>query len=270
MKLYHKKLGEGNALIILHGLFGSSDNWLTIGRALSIHFEVWLIDLRNHGRSPHHSENSYDGMAADLLELMYDNHLDKAIIMGHSMGGKVAMNFALKNPNRVSHLIVLDIAPKSYLFSLKLDSETLNHKKIIEVMMNFDFANMKTREQLDIAFSKSIKSSQVRQFLLKNITRGYDDNFTWKINLIALYTNLNEILDGVTLNPESFGYGIIGFPVLFIKGGNSEYITPDDEEHIKRIFLYSQIISLSGAGHWLHVDQPDLLIQSIFDFLNVT
>jgi esterase len=269
MKLYHRKLGKGYPLIILHGLYGSSDNWFTIGRKLSEHFEVWLIDLRNHGQSPHSSEHNYNVMAADLLELMYDNHITKAVVMGHSMGGKVAMNFSLKNAKMISHLIVLDIAPKAYSSSINFDSDSLNHKKIIELMLQFDFTGLTTREQLDNAFANSIKDAQIRQFLLKNITRGYDDNYTWKINLSAIYTNLNEIIDGVDLKPENLDDSIVGFPALFIKGANSEYITSDDEEMIKLIFPYSQFVSISSAGHLLHIEQPEQLIKEIYNFLNV-
>jgi esterase len=269
MKLYHRKLGKGSPLIILHGLYGSSDNWLSIGRKLSEHFEVWMVDLRNHGRSPHSADHNYNVMAADLLELMYDNHLTKAIIMGHSMGGKVAMNFALKNAKMISHLIILDIAPKSYSSYINIDFESLNHKKIIEELLKFDFRGLETREQLDLAFSESIKDAPLRQFLLKNITRGYDDDFTWKINLMALYSNINEIIDGVNLKPENLEDDVADFPVLFVKGANSEYITLDDEEIIKLIFPYSEFVSISSAGHLLHIEQPEQLIKAIYNFLKV-
>jgi esterase len=268
MKLFYRKFGEGQAFIILHGLFGASDNWVTIGRELSAQFEIWLPDLRNHGRSPHSTEHDYNSMANDLLEFIVDHNIQKPIILGHSMGGKLAMNFAVQHPDRICQLIVIDIAPKSYL-SFQNQSNTLNQRSILEIMMNFDFSGIKQRDQLDVNLSKSIKNDQIRQFLLKNVKRDAENSFNWIINVSTLYKNFNNILEGFVLSSGSLDELISGFPVLFIKGANSEYITNDDEEIIKRIFPYSEIISIPGAGHWVHVDQPDLLIKSIKQFLNL-
>lgn len=269
MKLFYRKFGQGVPFVIIHGLYGSSDNWVTIGRALSAHFEVWLLDLRNHGRSPHSDNHNYDVMTADLLEFLNDHQLEKPVILGHSMGGKTAMNFAFYYPSRLSALIIIDIAPKSYLFSIELESDTLNHKKIMEGMLSFDFKGISHREQLDKLFTSSFKSAQIRQFLLKNVKRNDDGTFGWIINLNALFNNLNAILDGIAANPNTIGEPIRGFPVLFVKGGESQYITPDDNDQIKRIFPYADMVTILGSGHWLHAEQPELLIKSIYQFLDM-
>jgi len=177
------------------------------------------------------------------------------------------MNFAAKHPGRISNLIVVDIAPKSYLFAIDLKNAAINHKLIIETMLNFDFTGITNRAQLDSIMSESIKSIGVRQFLLKNIKRNHHKMFEWTLNVKALHANLNEILGGVALNQTNFGSEIDGFSTLFIKGANSDYILKDDEEMIKNIFPYCIIETIAGAGHWIHVDQPAQLLQSVFRFL---
>lgn len=269
MKLYFRKFGGGPPFIILHGLYGSSDNWVSIGRELSAWFEVYLLDLRNHGRSPHSPEHSYKNMAGDLKVFMDEHQIQKAIILGHSMGGKVAMNFSFLFPEKITHLIVLDIAPKSYLFSSELQSDTLNHKKILQAMMNFDFSGIQNREELDEHLSKVIRNRQVRQFLLKNVKRNKDHTFGWIINVKSLYLNLNNILDGFSEELATIGEPVTGFPVLFIKGAKSEYITRDDETLIKKIFPYSDIQSIPGAGHWLHAEEPALLLKSVLKLFDL-
>jgi pimeloyl-ACP methyl ester carboxylesterase len=270
MKLFHRKFGQGPSFIIMHGLYGSSDNWVTVARTLSSHFEVWLPDLRNHGRSPHSQEHNYRLMAEDLLEFMNEHSIEKSIVLGHSMGGKAAMRFAYLYPERLSHLIVLDIAPKSYMFSINQTSDALNHKSILETMLNFDFSGMSSREFVEQKLSESIQNMEIRQFLLKNVKRRIDNTFGWIINVPALHANLYHILDGFTGENNSLGDPIISFPVLFMKGGNSDYIELDDLELIRRIFPYSDFVTIPDAGHWLHVEKPDLIIKEIFNFLDLS
>lgn len=268
MKLFFRKFGEGAPIIILHGLYGSSDNWVTIGRALSEHFEVWLVDQRNHGKSPHSLEHSYQDMQEDLREFMDDQQIGKAILIGHSMGGKTVMQFAIENPDRVSHLIVLDIAPKSYLFSLDIESDTLNHKKIMESMLSVDFKGIEQRHELDDLLSKKIRSQRIRQFILKNVKRGDDKSFGWRLNIEALYSNLNEILDGVAITGQGLGEEITGFSVLFVKGGNSDYISIEDKERIQDLFPYAEFETINNAGHWLHAEQPEELLKVLKGFID--
>jgi esterase len=268
MKLFYRKFGEGAPIIILHGVYGSSDNWVTIGRALSEQFEVWLVDQRNHGKSPHSQDHSYPAMQQDLKELMDEYHIQKAILIGHSMGGKTVMQFAVENPDRVSHLIVLDIAPKSYLFSLDIGSDMLNHKKIMESMLAVDFTGVKHRSELDDLLAKQIRSERIRQFILKNVKRGEDKSFKWRLNINALYNNINQILDGFSVTGQTMGNKITGFPILFVKGGKSDYIAEEDKERIQDIFPYANFKTIENAGHWLHAEEPDELLKILKGFID--
>ena len=268
MKLFYRKFGEGVPIIILHGLYGSSDNWVTIGRALSEEFEVWLVDHRNHGKSSHSNEHNYHVMQEDLKEFIEEHQIRKAIVIGHSMGGKVAMQFAVNNPEKISHLVVLDISPKSYLFSLNIESDTLNHKNIMESMLGVDFSGIKHRSELDDLLSNKIRSNRIRQFILKNVKRQEDKSFGWRLNIEALYANLEEILDGFSVSGQSFGEEITGFSVLFVKGGNSDYIAEEDKESIQSIFPYAEFETIHNAGHWLHAEQPDELLKVLKNFIN--
>jgi esterase len=268
VKLFYRKFGVGDPVIILHGLYGSSDNWITIGRALSEQFEVWMPDLRNHGRSPHSSKHTYEDMQNDLVEFMNEHEIEKATLIGHSMGGKAVMHFSMNHPERISHMIVIDIAPKSYLFSLELESDTLNHKTIMEAMMDLNFEGVKHREELDELLSKNIRSIKIRQFLLKNVKRNEDKSFGWSLNIEALYENLEHILDGTSLSGANLGEGITNFPVLFIKGANSDYITEEDKEKIQEVFPYAEFQTILNAGHWLHAEQPDELLRTLINFIN--
>ncbi len=268
MKLFYRKFGEGVPIIILHGLYGSSDNWITIGRALSKEFEVWLVDQRNHGKSPHNQMHTYQAMQEDLKELMDEHKINKAILIGHSMGGKTVMKFAIENPDRVNHLIVLDIAPKSYLPWLDVESDSLNHKAIMESMLSVDFSGIKHRSDLDELLSKKIRSTRIRQFILKNAKRKEDKSFGWRLNIGALYENLYQIVDGFSITGQSLGDEITGFSVLFVKGGNSGYINEEDKERIQDIFPYAEFKTIEGAGHWLHAEQPDELLKTIKNFID--
>ncbi len=264
MKLFFRKLGKGQPFIILHGLYGSSDNWVSIARELSANFEVWLIDLRNHGHSPHSKDHNYGLMAEDLYAFIAEHQLIKPILLGHSMGGKTAMYFADKYPELLSHLIIIDIAPKSYLFSIDIQSDTLNHKQIMEGMLAIDFSRLKKREDLNKELAKFIPNEQIRQFLMKNIKRNHDMSFGWILNIEDLYENINNILDGFKPTGNK---SIQDFPVLFVKGAESEYITSDDLDEIKSFFPNAKLEIIPHAGHWLHVQQPELLIKKLKEFL---
>jgi esterase len=203
-----------------------------------------------------------------LLEFMDDNQLKKAIILGHSMGGKVAMHFACSHAERISHLLILDIAPKSYLYSLKHEDELYNHKNLMETMLKFNFDCISQRAQIESKLSETIKNNQIRQFLLKNIKRQEDGTFSWLLNIESLYANLPEILDG-SETYNNLSDGIRGFQTIFLKGSDSKHISPDDEELIRSIFPYAEIQAIPGAGHWLHAEQPELVIKAIYNFLEM-
>ena len=261
MELFFRKYGQGPPLIILHGLYGSSDNWVSIGRELAKNFEVFLIDQRNHGRSPHSFDHNYQLLKEDLLEFMDKQSIKKAIIIGHSMGGKTAMFFAADYPERLSHLIVADISPKSYKSTHS--SQLLAHSTIIKAMYNLDFYGISSRQKIDDILAKSIPENKVRQFLLKNIKRSKDNEYSWSLNIKAIKNELINIMDSLDENQ----FEITGFPVLFIKGENSDYILEEDKKTIQHIFPFADIKTIPNTGHWLHAEQPELFLKKIKDFI---
>lgn len=261
MKLFFRKYGQGPPLIIIHGLYGSSDNWVSIGRELSSDFEVFLIDQRNHGRSPHTIDHNYQLLKEDLHEFMDQQSIDKAIIIGHSMGGKTAMFFATSYPDRISHLIIADISPRSYKSSNS--NQLLSHTKIIRAMYNLDFYGITSREDIDEILAKSIPENRIRQFLLKNIKRSKNNEYSWTLNLKTIRNELSKIMDGLDENQTE----IVGFPVLFLKGANSDYISDKDLKFIQKIFPFADIETIPEAGHWLHAEQPELFLQKVRNFI---
>ncbi len=267
MDLFFRKYGSGPPLIIVHGLYGSSDNWVTIGKELGKRFEVFIPDQRNHGRSPHSDHHNYDLMRDDLSEFMDKHSIEKAILLGHSMGGKTIMFFATSCPERVNGLIVVDIAPKSY-FSYSGESvQAADHLFIIRAMENMDLSKIPNRDEANRELSSKIKSERVRQFLLKNLARSKNGAFRWKLNIEAIRKDLVRILEGLNASKFERGNQITGFPVLFIRGANSTYILDSDIPFIRKIFPYAEVIAIPGAGHWLHAEQPDLLIETVVQFV---
>ncbi len=261
MELFFRRLGEGPPLIIIHGLYGSSDNWVSIGRKLAGNFEVFLLDQRNHGNSPHSADHNYQLLKEDLKEFMDKQSIEKAIIIGHSMGGKTAMFFAAEYPERVSHLIVADISPRSYKTSTS--SQLLFHNTIIKAMLKLDFYGINSRDEIDEILAKSIPEQRIRQFLLKNINRTKDNEYSWNLNIKTIKNELGNIMDGLNEDQSE----ITGFPVLFLKGEKSEYIQKDDEELIFKIFPYADIETIPNAGHWMHAEQPEIFLQKVSDFI---
>jgi pimeloyl-ACP methyl ester carboxylesterase len=270
MKLFFRKYGEaGPPMIIVHGLYGSSDNWVSIARDLADRFEVYVLDQRNHGQSPHSPQHDYPSMREDLRELMDDQGIKKAILIGHSMGGKTVMSFAEAWPERVQALVSVDIAPKSYR-NLALASRTAaNHSNMIDAMMKVDLSKIESREDADLSLAASIGSERIRGFLLKNLRRDAGGTFAWRINLEAISNNLEAIFDGMDREAIAARGGITGFPALFISGGDSEYIRARDYQTIKDIFPTAEIVTVKGAGHWVHAEQPDLLVKTIRYFLDI-
>jgi len=265
MDLFFRKFGNGPPLIILHGLYGSSDNWVSLGKKLSAGFEVYLLDQRNHGKSPHSPHHNYHLLKEDLKKFMDKQSIEKAIILGHSMGGKTAMFFAVDYPDRVNNLIIVDISPQSYK---NTNSNQLNtHSTIINAMYNVDFTQVKNRRDVDTILSSSIPSKRVRQFLLKNVSRTKDNHFAWSLNLESISNELENIMYGLDTVKFKDGNGITGFPILFIKGEQSDYITTKDKKAIETIFPFAEIKTIPDAGHWLHAEQPELFLKTVQDFL---
>ena len=270
MELFFRKYGEAAPpLIIVHGLYGSSDNWVSIARDLSDRFEVYVVDQRNHGQSPHSPQHDYPSMREDLRELMDAQGIKKAVLIGHSMGGKTVMSFAEAWPERVQALVSVDIAPKSY-HNLALASRTAaNHSNMIEAMRKVDLSKIASREDADRALATSIGSERIRGFLLKNLRRNGDGAFSWRINLEAISSNLDAIFGGMDRESIEARGGITGFPALFISGGDSEYIRAMDYQMIRDIFPTAEVATVAGAGHCVHAEQPALLVKTIRYFLDI-
>ena len=251
MKLNFRKNGSGPPLVILHGLFGSLDNWFSIAKELVEHYTLYLVDQRNHGDSPHSNEWNYGVMVEDLRELLDAEGLDSVYLMGHSMGGKTAMNFAVRYPGRVRKLIVGDIAPRYY---------PIHHQVILEGLNALDLSQLQSRKEADDHLAKFIPELGIRQFLLKSLGRD-GQGFAWKINLSVITEKIEEV--GKALEEGAIFEG----PTLFLSGANSNYIQEKDLSDMKRHFPNFTWVSIPNAGHWLHAEQPQAVIKEIRNFL---
>lgn len=252
MQLFFKKYGaQGKPILILHGLFGMSDNWHNISKKLSETNIVYALDLRNHGHSPHSDHMNYDVMAEDIIEFMNHEKLEKIILIGHSMGGKTAMMFANKYPEKIEKLIVVDIAPKAY---------QQGHRVYFDAMKKINF-KASGRKEIETELAKSIMDKGELLFLLKNLYRKENSQFGLKINLEALENNYPEIIGGIKFTKP------IEIPTLFIKGENSNYISIDDKEKIEHDFLNVQFATVPKAGHWVHAENPEGFLKVVNEFL---
>lgn len=252
MKLNYKKLGQGKPLIILHGLFGSLDNWLTHAKTLADHYEVYLVDQRNHGNSPHDDEFNYAVMADDLYEFIKEHKIENPHILGHSMGGKTAMKFALQHADMWDKLIVVDIAPKSY---------PVHHDQIIEGLEAIPVDALESRGEADNILEEYIDEFGTRQFLLKNLSRKKEGGFEWKINLPVIKKNIELMGEGIEEHLA------IEKDVLFIRGEKSNYIKNDDSILIMQLFPNATVETIKGAGHWVHAEKPKELLETVMGFL---
>lgn len=252
MKLFFRELGEGEPMIILHGLFGSSDNWLTQAKLFAPYYKVYSLDQRNHGQSPHSDAFDYVSMVEDLKEFIVDRSVSQPVIIGHSMGGKAAMNFALAHPDLISKLIVVDIAPKPY---------NLEHYTIVEGLKAIPVERLESRNEADEVLSQHVPEPDVRQFLLKNLQRQRDGGFSWKINLPVISEKLTNI--GADLQFS----GTFNKPVLFLRGGRSKYISDNDHQRIHEIFPAAEIQTLD-TGHWVQAEQPQAFFDAVTAWLS--
>jgi esterase len=262
MKLAFKKTGSGYPVVILHGLYGSGDNWFTIAKNLSQHFEVYLPDQRNHGQSGRSDEIDYNLLTSDLEEFFNDHEIQVAHLIGHSMGGKVAMNFALKNPEKVKKLLVVDIALRAYPSEGEYALQSHFHRKIINLLLSIDIQKTNSRTEIDSYLAKYIKENQVRQFLLKNLKRNNDGSFFWRLNLKSLDKNIHKLLDAVDSYNKTFKS-----PVLLISGKNSGYIKYSDLDDFTKVFTDFSHCELD-SGHWVHVEQAEKFMEVLKKFLN--
>ncbi len=262
MKLFYRKYGQGIPLIILHGLYGASDNWVSFAKSIEDRFEIFLPDQRNHGRSPHSSDHSFAAMSSDLASFMEECSIDRPLIMGHSMGGKTAMYFAAGNPESLKGLIVLDISPRHYMPDDEMNALQLTHQQIIDILHRFPVHKVYSREEADKMLAGDIRSERIRQFLLKNLTRVGPGKFDWKLNIDALRIHIGDLFTG--LEPEEVRKH--DYPVMFVKGAQSPYITLRDFSLIRACFPGAEIQTIDGAGHWLHAEKPEELKSLLYHF----
>lgn len=253
MRLAYQKLGSGAPLIILHGLFGMSDNWMAIGRKLADHFTVYLLDQRNHGRSPHAPEFNYPALTGDLAAFTKEHELNGINIIGHSMGGKTALFFSEKFPAKINKIIIADIALRSYSHP--------HFRSFIEALSSINLENIHSRKEADAVLSKIIAQLPIRQFLLKNLYRDDHNQFHWRINLPSISRNLEYIMGAYhPINP-------FPGPLLFLRGKKSNYINDEDIQQIMNSFPQVRIESIPNASHWIHADAPQEFIHAVISFL---
>jgi len=252
MLLNYKVMGEGAPLLILHGFLGSLDNWQSIAKDLSNNCKVYLLDLRNHGKSEHSDEHNYSVMQNDVLQFMREQNIAVAHILGHSMGGKVAMFFATQHPEMVDQLIVVDIGPKYY---------PPHHQNILSALQAINLLVISSRQEAERILMEHLHDVGIVQWLMKNLKRESGESFSWKFNLNGLakeVENIGEALPIDTYFPN---------PTLFIRGGRSNYILDEDIETITQHFPAAILSTVSSAGHWVHAEQPEEFVALIRNFL---
>ena len=258
MDLFYKEYNAADAtdpLMILHGLLGASGNWYTLSRTVfQHHARVFTVDQRNHGRSPHAPTFDYEAMAADVRDFIARHNLGSVTLMGHSMGGKTAMQTALTYPTLVDRLIVVDMAPKAY---------PPRHTDLLRALQRIDPSDYDDRSAIDAELAESVPSRPIRQFLLKNLQ--YDgERYTWQMNLDVIAANYNAINDAITSSSTFDG------PTQFIRGGDSDYVEVEDMVYARTLFPDATLETIDGAGHWVHADAPDALAEVVTDFLAET
>ncbi len=253
MELYSRIEGEGKPLLIIHGFMGMSDNWKTLGgQFAALGFQVHMLDMRNHGKSPHSEEFNYEVMVQDVLDYCQSHGLDKVSLIGHSMGGKIVMFFAMRHPEMVDRLIVADIGPKYY---------APHHQKILEGLTAIDFSTQPTRVEAEEILSHYIRDFGTRQFLLKNLYWVTPGQLGFRFNLEVFNRKVEGIGEALPFD-SSFAK-----PTLFLRGERSDYIADADFETIRHHFPEAEIISIKDAGHWLHAEKPKDFFEAVSKFL---
>ncbi len=252
MELFYRELGGAGKppLVILHGLLGSSRNWQTAGKDLAERFHVCALDLRNHGSSPHAAEMSYDAMVADVLAWMDARGMTRATLLGHSMGGKVAMLLACRHAARVERLVVVDIAPKDYRWAA--------HRAEFAAMNELDLVHLKSRAEAELKFEARVDDWAMRKFLVTNLERAAEGGWRWQINLPVMTAAL-PALEGNVLGEEDRFEG----PTLFVTGERSTYVGAEDHAAIRRHFPAVAFRAVAGAGHNPHMDQRAEFVRTV-------
>lgn len=253
MRLYYRHEGQGEPLIILHGLLGSSDNWRAMSKRLAQHFAVYSLDLRNHGQSPHDAGMNYTVMAEDIREFMQAQALTRAFLLGHSMGGKVAMQFAATYPQKVEELVIVDIAPKAYPPS---------QKPLLAALRRLDLDPIASFADADAALKPSIPETALRQFLIKNLSRDEAGRFRWRTGLDEIAENYDALTVQIAIDPP------FEKPACFIRGGRSDFIADEDSAPIHRAFPLAKIETIERAGHWVQSEAPEEFYRTVIAFLS--
>jgi len=253
MKLHYRKYGQGKPIIILHGLLGNGDNWVSLSRKLSADFTVYVPDFRNHGLSPQSEEFSLDVLVKDIHAFILDHQIENPIVLGHSMGGKVAMEIAFRYPEIIAGLIVVDVGLKS-IVALK------DQLALLDTVLTIDASAYDSRKQVEELIQHRIASKRLRLFLLKNLRRTEQQTFVWKIHAKAIKENLENII--IDIEPK------ITFtkPTLFIKGGASPYLPDAELPYIEKYFDDIKIETIPGASHWVHADKPEVFYSLVHSF----
>lgn len=252
MLFHYRVQGKGLPLIILHGLFGSMSNWRSLAIKFSHQFQVITVDLPNHGHSPPRKVFDYTSLAKDLVSFMDEQGISAVALLGHSLGGKVAMQCALDFPERITRLLVVDIAPHAY---------PPEHLFIFKALSELNLSAYESRLEIDKALSNRIPNSATRQFLLMNLDKN-KEGYSWRINLNNLEHNYQAICAAIAGKKAYIG------PSLFIKGGASSYIRKGDEIEIRRWFPKAEIVSIPHVGHWVHAEAPEVFANTVLEFLN--
>lgn len=252
MELNYKVFGEGKPLLILHGLLGSLDNWQSIAKKFAETRKVYLIDQRNHGKSPHTEDHDYPLMVEDLKHFIESNNIQNADLLGHSMGGKTVMGLATQYPFLLDKLIVVDISPRTY---------PVHHHTILQGLNAVDFSEVKSRGDVEEVLKSYIPEFSVRQFLMKNLYWKEKEVLAYRFNLKAITKDIEKIGEGL----EEGSY--FTNPTLFIDGEDSDYIQEDDHHLIDEIFPRNEIVTFENCGHWVHAQNPALLIETVEAFL---
>lgn len=251
--LYSRIEGQGKPLLILHGYLGMSDNWKTLsGRFAEQGFQVHSLDLRNHGRSFHSDEFSHELMMQDILNYCKYHNLDKISLIGHSMGGKLAMFLAVTYPELIDKMIIADISVREY---------PPHHQDILEALNSVDFSVQKERKEVEDVIAQYVSDFGTRQFLMKNVYRETPEQLAFRMNLKSLTENYDNM--GIAIPKESR----FERPVLFLRGENSNYIRERDEQDIMEIFPKAEIKTVTNAGHWLHAENPNEFFDYSIEYL---
>lgn len=254
MQLHFRQYGNGQPIIIIHGLYGISDNWVNHARILAENYKVYIPDMRNHGQSGHSNFFNYDVMAEDIAQFIDEHEIENPVIMGHSMGGKIAMKFAIENPDVVHKLIVIDMSMRQY-------NLRAFHSKIINAMLDIDFNKVKSRKEVDDYLANTIDDSRIRLFVMKNLYWTERKTLSWRLNLKAIIDNIDAIFEGINPNQK------FTRPSLFIRGEKSDYVKDEDFLMIQKIFTTSELKTIPNAGHWVQADEPEAFMKEIKNFL---